>query len=261
MAYLNWRSAIAAACFAAATISGAFAQDRATRQILINSTILEIGVGASSASGNLGFDNNNFNNENKSFSTVRPFLALGVETTGPSIGNTSIVIGAHSQIFLGSTIFDVDFSQFAGSDVNAVGKNNFNVTPFLGIDVPIFGGPPSAQGPHVRLFGGATIADQKLTLEINNGGNRELISSSNVTVSPTIGLEVLSNVVVPAGRTATLGGLDVSFGAKTQVTFPQGVPELNGLPLIGGAFRQQRDPEVSGQLMVLITPRIIKPVE
>jgi Bacterial type II and III secretion system protein len=257
MAYFNVRSAMAAVCIAATTGSSAFAIDRPVQQVLINATILEVGVGASSASGNLGFDTG-FNNEFKSFSTVRPFLGLGIETSGPSIGNTSVVVGARTQLFFEPKIFDVDFPQFGGFDVNAVAKNYFNVTPFLGLDVPLPGGPASALGSYVRLFGGATIADQKLTVEIVNGANRDLLATSNVTVSPTVGLEIVSNVIIPAGQTATLGGLDVRLAAKTQVTFPQDVPGLGDVPFLGGVFRQERDPEVSGQLMILVTPRIVK---
>jgi len=243
---------------AAQSAREARAQGRpSTQQVLIEAKFIEIGIGASSASGNLGLDYFG-NSDTKSFSTVRPFVGLGVTMPGPRVGNANIVIGANSQIFLTSKIADVTFQNIGGADVNVVTKNLINFTPFLAFDIPFIGDNPLTQ-PKLRLFAGPTFADQVITADIDNGFNREHVSNSKITVSPTVGVELVQpTVAVPQGRTLILGGLDIGIKARGQVTFPQGAPGLNDVPFIGSAFRQNRNAEVSGQLMIFITPQIVK---
>jgi len=261
MAYSVRSFGLAGVCIltalAAQSAREAQAQGRpSTQQVLIETKYVEIGIGASSASGNLGFDYFG-NNETKSFSTVRPFINFGFEMPGPRIGNANIVIGANSQIFLTPKIADVTFQNIGGADVNVVAKNLINVTPFLAFDVP-FGDNPLTQ-PRLRLFAGPTFADQVITADIDNGFNREHVSNSKITVSPTVGVELVQpTVAVPQGRTLILGDLNIGIKARGQVTFPQSVPGLSDVPFIGSAFRQNRNAEVSGQLMIFITPQIVK---
>jgi len=268
MAYSVRGVGLAAVCVFAAlafpSIRDAQAQGRAsTQQVLIESKFIEIGLGASSARGNLGIDYFG-NSETRSFSTVRPFVGFGFAVPGPQIGNGNFVIGANSQIFLTPKIADVTFQNFAGADVNVVAKNLINVTTYLAFDIPLFGGNPLSR-PMLRVFGGPTFADQVITVDVYNGFNRDHFSNSKFTVSPTIGLELIqriqSTVAVPEGQTLTLGGVNVNLKARGQVTFPQGVPGLRDVPFIGGTLTQHRNAEVSAQLMILITPRLLSPTE
>jgi type IV pilus assembly protein PilQ len=66
--------------------------------------------------------------------------------------------------------------------------------------------------------------------------------------------EVSSNVMVKDGHTIVIGGL---FRESSSVGRSQ-VPLLGNLPIIGRAFRSQRDHTVREEVIVLLTPHIVK---
>lgn len=88
-------------------------------------------------------------------------------------------------------------------------------------------------------------------------------SSGNVEVSGTFVLpskdttQVMTNIMVKDGKTIVIGGLfkdDISK-AHSQV------PLLGDLPIIGAAFKQVKDTVIRKELIILITPHIIKDPE
>ena len=66
--------------------------------------------------------------------------------------------------------------------------------------------------------------------------------------------EVTSNIMVRDGRTIVIGGLfaDSTTRARSQVPF------LGSLPGVGALFRQQADATVRQEIIILLTPHIIK---
>jgi type IV pilus assembly protein PilQ len=66
--------------------------------------------------------------------------------------------------------------------------------------------------------------------------------------------QVTSNVMVRDGRTIVIGGL---FRESTDRTRSQ-VPGLGSLPGIGAAFRRQTDATVREEVIILLTPHIVK---
>jgi type IV pilus assembly protein PilQ len=66
--------------------------------------------------------------------------------------------------------------------------------------------------------------------------------------------EVSSNVMVKDGHTIVIGGL---FRESSSVGRSQ-VPLLGNLPIVGRAFRSQRDRTVREEVIVLLTPHIVK---
>lgn len=84
---------------------------------------------------------------------------------------------------------------------------------------------------------------------------------SSATINPQTELpdlqttEVTTNVMVHDGHTVVIGGLieERVSDAKNQVPF------LGAIPVIGNAFRQQREITDRTELIVLITPRIVHP--
>jgi type IV pilus assembly protein PilQ len=66
--------------------------------------------------------------------------------------------------------------------------------------------------------------------------------------------EVTSNVMVKDGHTIVIGGL---FRESTDVTRSQ-VPMLGNLPLAGALFRQQHDTTRREEVIILLTPHILK---
>jgi hypothetical protein len=262
MAYFS-RLVVATACMVVGITGPLVAQGvGAQRQIVLGTTIIEVGVGGASTRGDLGIDFADplLESQTKSFSKARGFVAVDFETLGPPIGGGNLAFGAKSQIFMTPEIYNVAFPQAGGATVNVTGRNAVNVTPFGGFDIPLIpAGSANLSQPRVLLYGGVTIADQKLIADIENAGNIEQRSTSRTTTSPTFGFEILSTVALVAGNTIALGGLDVGIAGGAQVTFPKNVPGLADLPLIGATLTQHRDPEVSAHLSILITPHIVRP--
>lgn len=66
--------------------------------------------------------------------------------------------------------------------------------------------------------------------------------------------EVTSNIMVKDGHTVVIGGL---FRESSSVSRSQ-VPFLGNIPMAGALFRNQRDRTLREEIMVLLTPHIIK---
>lgn len=83
---------------------------------------------------------------------------------------------------------------------------------------------------------------------------------SSATIDSTTGLpnaqttEVTSNVMVQDGTTVVIGGLI----EEQTVESVDRVPFLGALPIVGAAFRNKTESIVRTELIVLITPRIVK---
>ncbi|MDR2030937.1 MAG: type II secretion system secretin GspD [Azoarcus sp.] len=66
--------------------------------------------------------------------------------------------------------------------------------------------------------------------------------------------QIISKVAVRSGETIVLGGLIKDNKNKTK----SGVPLLQDIPLIGGAFRATKDETDRSELIVMLTPRVIR---
>ena len=79
--------------------------------------------------------------------------------------------------------------------------------------------------------------------------------STTVNGTPTISRKVVdTQVLVKDGGTAIMGGVYTNQNTKSQT----GVPFLSKLPLIGFLFRTTNDADSNDELLVFITPRILK---
>lgn len=79
--------------------------------------------------------------------------------------------------------------------------------------------------------------------------------SRQVGGQPTIITRELSTrVLVPDGGTAVLGGVYI----KRSSADTTGVPFLRKLPVLGGLFRSKHNQDSSKELLIFITPRIVK---
>ncbi|HQY89323.1 MAG TPA: type II and III secretion system protein, partial [Tepidisphaeraceae bacterium] len=66
--------------------------------------------------------------------------------------------------------------------------------------------------------------------------------------------KVITNILVKDGKTIVIGGLF----RETNATSRGQVPGLGSAPLIGGLFRKQSDDTVREELIILLTPHIVK---
>jgi type IV pilus assembly protein PilQ len=78
--------------------------------------------------------------------------------------------------------------------------------------------------------------------------------TSNANLPFKITTEVTSNVMVKDGRTIVIGGLfrEATDSSKSQVPF------LGNIPLAGYLFKNQRDRTTREEIIILLTPHIIK---
>lgn len=208
---------------------------------------------------------------NKSNGTTNP---IGVAFTGGAPGITSIA-GAAGEAWVSfiSERFSVNFILQAlekegkvkiVSSPKLVTQNNKKAKILSGEKIPY----PSQQG---GAAGGAiTVAFADANLELNvtpqitSEGTiimdikiekAEADFSRTVQGTPTIlRKEIETQVLVRDGGTAVLGGV---YSTNKSTGFA-GVPFLSKLPFVGGLFRTRSNKDQNSELLIFITPRIIK---
>ena len=81
------------------------------------------------------------------------------------------------------------------------------------------------------------------------------VKTDTATVTPTIDQsKITTTVAVQSGETVALGGLIQD--TRTKVT--QGIPLLSRLPIVGPLFGTKQDDTDRTELLVLITPRVVR---
>ena len=96
-----------------------------------------------------------------------------------------------------------------------------------------------------------------VTLEINQSVTKAEKTTTSDINSPTIlNRSVTTEVVVGDGQTVVLGGLISDDGAEGE----SGVPFLKDIPLLGYFFRSETRSSDRTELIIMITPRIIRNV-
>lgn len=94
--------------------------------------------------------------------------------------------------------------------------------------------------------------DGYIRMEIHPEDSTGGLTAANLPFKATT--EVTSNVMVKDGHTIVIGGL---FREQTETTRAQ-VPGLGNIPGIGALFRSQRDRTTREEIIILLTPHIIK---
>ncbi|MEL7238037.1 MAG: hypothetical protein AAGK78_04180, partial [Planctomycetota bacterium] len=97
--------------------------------------------------------------------------------------------------------------------------------------------------------------DGFVRLEIHPEDSQGGLNADNLPFKTTT--EITSNVMVKDGHTIVMGGLfrEGSTTSRSQV------PILGNLPLIGAAFRRQADATVREEIIILLTPHIVRDID
>jgi type IV pilus assembly protein PilQ len=106
-----------------------------------------------------------------------------------------------------------------------------------------------------RLIFRPFIADDGFVrMEIHPEDSSGGLTANNPPLPFKITTEVTSNVMIKDGHTIVIGGLfrEESTASKSQIPF------LGNLPLAGPLFRQQRDRTTREEIIILLTPHIVK---
>ena len=94
-----------------------------------------------------------------------------------------------------------------------------------------------------------------ITMEIEQEVSRVVTSTAGGTLTPTISQRrIRSTVAVQSGETVALGGLIQDSKEKVKA----GIPFLSAIPILGALFGTTRDDTNRTELLVMITPRIIR---
>lgn len=166
------------------------------------------------------------------------------------------------------TLSDVDVL----SKPNLMTKNNAESRLFSGQNVPFITGQ-SDINPQSGFQSRNNISRERVGIEltvtprINDGDNvsLELLVASDEVIGSVAGLdvnetglttsesEIQTEVVVPNGQTAVIGGLIRDSHTKSNSQ----VPWLGDIPLLGNLFKSRRNNFSRENLIVLVTPHII----
>jgi type IV pilus assembly protein PilQ len=94
--------------------------------------------------------------------------------------------------------------------------------------------------------------DGYIRMEIHPEDSSGGLTSSNLPFKITT--EVTSNIMIKDGRTIVIGGLfrESSDSSRSQI------PGLGNIPFAGALFRQQRDRTTREEIIILLTPHIVK---
>lgn len=134
--------------------------------------------------------------------------------------------------------------------------------------LPIAGGTTTAT-PSIALGSSIQYKDTGVTLEVTPRVNANgmvimeikqvvstpVVTSTGVSTSPTIQKkEIESSIAVNDGETIVLGGLIDDNNTENK----SGIPFLHDLPWIGSLFGNTTFTRTKNELVVLITPRVVK---
>ena len=139
----------------------------------------------------------------------------------------------------------------------------------IGDQVPFVTGTSTSNANGVTVTNQVEVRDTGIILEVTPrvGADNSVLLNINQEVSsvapggvgadltPTISQRSInSDVVVKSGRTILLGGLIQDRSTTTKV----GVPVVSKIPLFGELFKQTQDDIERTELLVMITPRVIR---
>lgn len=95
----------------------------------------------------------------------------------------------------------------------------------------------------------------KVSMEVYQEISNVSSTRDSGNLTPTISQrQITSNVAIDNGQTVVLGGLI----SETQQQGRDGIPILSGLPGVGALFGERRNSSVRTELIVFITPRVIR---
>ena len=248
-------------------------------QVLIDATVVEVTLKNELQYGISWYLNHGKSNAIINGAPTSTTSATSSSATAAAAASTAAAVatGGLSAFYSSGTVQALLSSQATADNLNVISSpslmvlNNQKAKINVGQQVPIQTGTTSAPG-----LGGLSTAnsiqykDTGVTLEVtprvnaNGMVNMKLkqIVSDAVAVTSTVGIqsptinkkEIDSSVAVHDGETIVLGGL-----ISDQLTSNKnGVPFLYELPIIGPLFGSADKRNNKTELVVLITPRVVK---
>jgi type IV pilus assembly protein PilQ len=220
------------------------------------------------ADGNGKFDPTEATTENVVLLGGNSIAALGnanVRVAGPALTlATSLVLGRHTLISFLEALQTVSLSDIQAKPSVRTSDNYLariqvgERTPIRTVDAGSAGGlgAPRAQ---TRVENTGIILE--VTPHVTGNQVQLRMHAERSNIGPTVGTEITfqtqqaDNVVtVRDGETVVVGGLTIIEKTKSRT----GIPFLMDLPVIGKLFRNDRDVENKRDLLILVSPHIVR---
>lgn len=181
---------------------------------------------------------------------------------------TSLVVGRHQLISFIDALSSVNLSDIQAEPQTTV-LDNQTARLKVGADVPVrtidagSGGGAGGTFPTAQVAVEETGIILQATPHVTNNGTilleLQVERSSADLAESDVGFikqtqEAQTRVLVEDGETVVIAGLSQS--ERTEVR--SGIPLLMDLPLIGRLFRQTREQEIQRDLIILVTPHIVR---
>ena len=180
---------------------------------------------------------------------------------------TSLLLGRHSLITFIDALQSVNLSDIqAAPSITVMNHREANIQ--VGERTPVRTIDAGAQGGGTNNVPRATVRTEntgvilKVTPHIT--GNQVLMElhaeRSNIALAPSdLGFtfqtqQAETQVLVDDGETAVIGGLTIIEKTKVRA----GIPFLMDLPVLGSLFRQTSDRENKRDLLIMVTPHIVR---
>lgn len=251
-------------------------------QVLVEATILRASLQEDNALGvdftvlggvdfsTIGTNNGQFANAN----SANPITANGDRLSSVGTGNSfssSIPSGlklgfvsSNVSVFLSALEETTDTSVLANPKVLTLNKQKGEVLvvrkdPFRGAIVTDVNGQSrqevQTQETGTKLIFRPFVGDDGfIRLEIHQEDSTPLAARAADLPPSQLSTEATTNVLVKDGRTIVIGGL---FRESTSTSRSQ-IPLLGSLPVVGNLFRKKADNTVREEIIILLTPHVVK---
>ena len=181
---------------------------------------------------------------------------------------TTLLLGRHSLITFIDALQSVNLSDIqAAPSITVMDHREARIqvgerTPVRAIDAGSVGAAGGGAAPRAVVRTEQTGVILRVTPHIT--GNQVLLDlhaeRSNIALAPSdLGFtfqtqEAETQVLVDNGETAVIGGLTIIEKTKVRA----GIPFLMDLPVLGSLFRQTSDRENKRDLLIMVTPHIVR---
>ena len=236
-------------------------------QVLIEASILEVTLSGELNYGVEWFFNNRIGRGRGGRGQL-DLGAAGLSALAPGFSYTIVNSAANVRVALNALESESEFNVLSAPSLMVL--DNQTATINVGDEIPV----PSRQStsnttPNAPTVNEIQFRNTGITLEVtprvNNSGLvtmeiRQEVSNAIRTTSSTINAptirkrQIKSSVAINSGQTIVLGGLIRDSENQTE----DGIPLLHQMPVLGKLFGGTRVENVRTELVVLLTPRVVR---
>ena len=209
--------------------------------------------------GTAGTPNGSGAGDSRTSAAIRSFPNNGVSpaVSGASTAITTSILDNHLQLAISNLMGDASTEVLASPQVSTL--DNTEAQVFMGDKVSIRVIDDSGESSTQLVETGIKLTvtphvsgDNRILLDLHPENNSYDYDSKGEIVIST--QEAKTKVVVADGETVVIGGLTRNETQESE----SGIPFLKDIPLLGNLFKYSRKSVVKKDLVIFVTPRIIR---